>query len=335
MRAHWRRSGPPLAIDAAGLERLLHPAFQGARLATAQRMEGGLVNTNFTVWMEGRTPPLVVRIYQGNVSAAAKEAALLRELQGRVPVPTLHYFAVDNPVTGHPYAVMERVEGERLDALLGSGHPPDVLGDAVGAALAQIHAVTFEKYGFLGPHLELPSAIDLDQDGMLAYIRTALIEGPGGARLGERLVADLVAFVRRWGYLLSRWPGPCLVHGDFNPSNVLLRQSDRLPPGGRVPRARVWGVAAILDWEFALSAAPAFDFAHLLRPPLADHPALADAAARRYAAAGRSIPSEWRQIARMTDLFAWIDMASRPSADPAVIDDARRAIRGTIAVPPV
>ncbi len=333
MRERWARGAPQITLALGEVTELLRPAFARATAVASERIGGGLSNTNIKVTLAGRANPVVMRIYQRHTGDAAKEAALLRELSGRLPVPRLHYFSVDNPVTGHPYAILEWVGGERLDVLAGVGADLEAMGAAIGAALARIHAVAFDRYGFLGPSLEISHPIDLGQAGLTAYIRSALAEAPAGARLGG-LTATLAAFAAERGHVLARWPGPCLVHGDFNGTNVLLGQS-RLNPSESSStcnaRPPAWEVTAVLDWEFALSATPAFDFAQLLRPPLGGRPALAESAARSYRDAGQPIPEHWREIARVTDLFAWIDVVSRAEVDPALIDDARNAIRAIVA----
>jgi aminoglycoside phosphotransferase (APT) family kinase protein len=333
MRDRWSRANPLIALDLSQITVLLRPAFAGASAVASEPVGGGLANTNIKVAVSNRAEPVMLRLYQRGAQDAAKEAALLRKLTGRVPVPCLRLFSADNPLTGHPYAILDWIEGERLDVLVGIGNDVDALGGAVGHTLARIHAVRFEMFGFLGPQLEIPNAIDLDRAGLIAYIHTALIDGRGGPRLGAALVAQLVRLARDSGRLISQWPGPCLVHGDFNGSNVLMRRCTPQEPvdGGSIARPVRWEIAAVLDWEFALSATPAFDFAQLLRQPLADRPDLAAAAARSYRAAGQSIPDNWRQIALITDLFAWIDVVSRAELDPVVIDDARAAIRRTLA----
>jgi aminoglycoside phosphotransferase (APT) family kinase protein len=53
---------------------------------------------------------------------------------------------------------------------------------------------------------------------------------------------------------LPALPVPCLVHNDFGNRNILVRQEN-----GK------WGVAAILDWEFAFSGSPLLDVGHFLR----------------------------------------------------------------------
>jgi len=321
MRERWQRATPEVTLGLADITRLLRPVFPGAAAVASRRIGGGLANTNIKVLVKGRASPVMLRLHQRDVSEGAKEAALLGRLSERVPMPDLLYFSLDNPVTGHPYAVIDWVDGERLDILARRGHGIAALGHAVGEALARVHAITFDKYGFFGPDLTLPAAIDLDRGGLLAYIQRALIDGPGRERLGPELVAALIRLVERHGDCLSAWPGPCLAHGDFNGSNVLLRRS----------RDQRWEVSAIVDWEFALSGTPGFDFAQLLRPPLGLQPSLAEGVAQSYRAAGRTLPDDWRDVARMTDLFAWIDMVSRPEAGGSLIEDACSVIRATIA----
>jgi aminoglycoside phosphotransferase (APT) family kinase protein len=320
MRARWPRLHPEIILELSDITTLLRPVFPSAVAVAAERVIGGLANTNVKVWISDRTSPLLLRLYQRGRREAMKEVALLRRLSGQVPVAELLFFSIDNPLTNCPYAVIDWVAGERLDVLVAADEDIDALGRAVGETLALIHAITFDKHGFFDPDLSLPSAIDLDRDGLLAYIQRALVKERRGDRLGRDLVGSLISVVERQGQRLSTWCGPCLVHGDFNGSNILLRRTEN----------GEWKIAAVLDWEFALSGVPGFDFAHLLRAPLGSHPLLAASAADRYRLAGRALPVDWREICRLVDLFAWVDLASRPESDATIIDDARHAIQTTI-----
>jgi aminoglycoside phosphotransferase (APT) family kinase protein len=320
MRACWPRLHPEIALERSDITTLLRSAFPGATVVAFESVIGGLANTNLKVWISGHAAPLLLRLYQRGRREAMKEAALLRRLSGQVPIAGIRFFSIDNPLADYPYAVINWVTGERLDVLAATGEDVVALGRAVGKTLALIHAITFDRHGFFDPDLSLPSAIDLDRDGLLAYIQRTLIMGCGGDRLGRDLVGSLIGFVERQGHRLSTWRGPCLVHGDFNGSNILLRRGEN----------REWEVAAVLDWEFALSGTPGFDFAHLLRAPLDSYPLLATSAAKAYQLAGRTLPADWPEISRLVDLFAWVDLASRPESDATVIDDARQAIQTTI-----
>jgi aminoglycoside phosphotransferase (APT) family kinase protein len=321
MRACWPRLHPEITLELSDISILLRVAFPGANVLATERVPGGLANTNLKVWIAGRAAPLLLRLYQRGRHEAMKEAALLRRLRGEVPVAELRFFSIDNPLADYPYAVIDWVTGERLDVLAAAGEDSVALGRAVGQTLARIHTITYDQYGFFDPDLSLSRVIDLDRDGLLTYIQRALVRGCGGERLGQDLVGNLIRLVERQGHRLSGWRGPCLVHGDFNGSNILLQRAEN----------REWKVAAVLDWEFALSGTPGFDFAHLLRAPLDSHPLLAAGAAHAYRQAGLALPTDWREISRLVDLFAWVDLASRPGSDATIIDDAREAIQTTIA----
>jgi aminoglycoside phosphotransferase (APT) family kinase protein len=320
MRACWPRLHPEITLDLCDIAILLRPVFPGATVLAAERVLGGLANTNLKVWIGGRPAPLLLRLYQRGHHEAMKEAALLRRLSGHVPIAGLRFFSINNPLADYPYAVIDWVTGERLDVLAAAGEDVIALGRAVGQTLALIHAITYDRYGFFDLELSLSTAIDLDRDGLLAYIQRALVLGCGGERLGQDLVENLIRFVEHQGDRLATWRGPCLVHGDFNGSNILLQRTEN----------REWKVAAILDWEFALSGTPGFDFAHLLRAPLDSHPLLAASVAHSYRSSGRVLPADWREISRLVDLFAWVDLASRPGSDATIICDARNAIQTTI-----
>jgi aminoglycoside phosphotransferase (APT) family kinase protein len=321
MRERWRRGSAEIALKPAQIADLLAPIFPRAVVRRFERVRGGLVNTNLRVVLQNRSDAVLLRIYQRNVEQGLKEAALIRRMVGRVPVPRLLYAAERNSVTGHPYAVMHWVDGRRLDKLPLDDADLDSAARAIGKALARVHAVKFERFGFLGTDLKIARPIDFDRRGLLAYLEHSFAAGPGPARLGKDLVAELAAFVEREGDRIASWPGsPCLAHGDCNGSNFLLRRG---PEG--------WELAALLDWEFALSATPGFDLAHFLRPPIARHVRFVEAVAASYRDAGEKLPQDWRRAAQVTDLFAWIDILSRPDADPGVIDDARACVRTIIA----
>jgi aminoglycoside phosphotransferase (APT) family kinase protein len=318
MREGWSRHAPPVPISPAQAATLLAPALGTVGVTDLRPVAGGLVNTNLRAAFD--RPPWVVmlRLVTRDPPQSVKEAALARLLDGRVPIARVLHAAEANPVTGTPYAVLDWIEGKRLDrAAAGAGPEAQrALGAAAGTALAHIHAFRFARHGFLASDLRVGPAIDLDGDALVAFLRACLVDGPGGARLGAALTSAVLDFAAREGSRLRDWLAPpCLVHGDFNPTNILVRD-------GRI--------AAVLDWEFALSATPAFDFGNLLRPPLGTEAAFVAGLARGYCDAGGTLPADWRRIASIADLFAWADLLGRRPSDPALAADARRVIAAAI-----
>jgi aminoglycoside phosphotransferase (APT) family kinase protein len=321
MRDGWTRGTPALALDAAAAEILIAPAFPGARVVEIAPVAGGLANTNLRLKLSDREAPLLLRLYQRDPGQARKEAALHRHLAGRVPVPAILHTAEANPVTGGAYAVVEWIEGVHLGRLVPAlqANARRDLGRDIGRVLAAIHAVTFPTAGFLDADLNVARPIDAGGTGLLGFLRSCLVDGRGGERLGPDLTAAALAFVECEGHRLDAWTlPPRLTHSDFNGSNVLVSET-----------AVGWRVAAVLDWEFAFAGAPFFDFGNLLRPPLGDLDGFPDAVADGYRAEA-NLPSDWRELARIADLTAWADFLNRDDATPALIADARRMIAATV-----
>ncbi|MGF1611470.1 MAG: phosphotransferase family protein [Kiloniellales bacterium] len=325
MKRHWPRQQPLLSLDTAQATRLLRPLDRDIAVVEVTPLASGLINTNLRVRLAGQADPLLLRLYRRGAAEARKEAAIARLLQGRVPAARVLHVAGHNPVTGHAYAVFEWIEGECFDLVLPTLDDTalDRLGQAIGRVLAAIHGIYFDRYGFLADDLSLAEAIDVDGKGVLAFVRRCLSEGPARARLGEALAVQLIVFMESESAAVDGWlPPPCLVHGDFNPANLLVR---------RDASSGEWMLAAVLDWEFALAATPAFDFGNLLRPPLGQQGGFVQALAAGYRAAGGQLPDGWQRIARLVDLTAWTEMLSRPNCADAVIADARSIIRATVA----
>lgn len=322
MKVRWSRARPALEIGAAAAARLLAPVVPRAKVARITPLSGGLANSNLRVDLAGRDAPLVLRLYQRDPKAAGLECTLSRQLLPKVEVPAFLHLAEDNLVTGQAYAVLGWIEGVHPEPLLET--LPDegaaALGRAVGDTLASIHEVSFPRHGFLDAGLQVVEEVELGQAGLLAYLRTCLIEGPGSERLGEELTAALFRFAETEGAALEGWLAPvCLVHADFNDSNLLVR-----------PTADADWRVAVLDWEFAFAGSPAIEFGNLFRSPGLRRPAFAEGVTAGYLDAGGILPEGWRGIARIADLFNWASFLARPHADTALIEDARAAVRETI-----
>ncbi len=332
LRSGWQRAVPELTPTLPEAAALVARALPQAKVLAVTPLSGGLSNTNLEVTLDCPPHRVVLRLAQRDVAQAGKEAALPALLLSRgVAAARVLHAEAHSALTGGPATVCEWVDGERLDHLAsrhpaGQTHDTGVRGDvaalrgmgaAVGAALAGVHAIRMPRPGFLDAALAVAHPIDLDAAALLSFLDERLLHGEGAARLGEAFASAVLAYARRHAARLAEWAAPCcLVHGDCNPSNLLLRAQG----GG-------WEVAALLDWEFALAGVPALDFATLLRPGVADRAGFRAGLARGYRDAGGPLPSGWERIAGIADLFAWADMLSRPGRDPAVTRDAVRVMQ--------
>jgi hypothetical protein len=110
-----------------------------------------------------------------------------------------------------------------------------------------------------------------------------------------------------------------LVHGDFNKRNVLVR-----PDQGR------WAVAAVLDWEFAVSGAPVADLANFLRYERTSRPLAEPFFSNGYLHAGGTLADDWRRLARLVDLVALCESLTRDSLPDSVTVELVELVRATV-----
>lgn len=323
MRETWSRPYPAAVLSPDQASALVRSLPGRPAVLRVTELSGGLANTNLRLDLDGH-PPVVLRLFQRDPAQAAKERAIHALATERgLPAPRL-LGSGDDPATGLPFALLEWIEGRQLDeaarGLDDAALAP--LARSVGAALAAIHAVRFDRSGFFDAALAVAEPVDAGGAGLVGFLRHVLVDGPGGERLGRDLAGRLVAFAEREAGLLDHWPGPpCLTHSDFGGTNILVRQG----PDG-------WAVAAVLDWEFAFAGSPFFDLGNLLRPPLGTRPGFADAVAAGYRAAGGDLPAEWRRLAALADLFSWAEFLTRPTVSDAVVATARQRITDTMAL---
>jgi len=111
----------------------------------------------------------------------------------------------------------------------------------------------------------------------------------------------------------------CLVHGDFGKRNVLVRRK-----GGR------WAVAAVLDWEFAISCSPLTDIGHFLRYERAASAVAEPHFSDGYLHSGGTLPQEWRRLARLVDMTALCESLTHEQLPDAVTAELVELIRATV-----
>ena len=318
MRDKWNRSSEQLRLTHEAIETLLLPCFPQVRVSSSSLVEGGLANTNIRAFLNDGSESVLLKLFVRDPSQAAKEFRLsqLPQLQG--VMPKYFFFAPDNSITGHPYIIMEWIAGERLELMLpiilSTIEKSAKLADELGGALAHIHSIRFAQTGFFDQELCLVSPVELGVSGLQGYAQQCLSEGLGLSRLGAEFVDRFLHFVNDNGALLNEWPGgACLTHGDFGGSNILVNEIK---------------IAAVIDWEFAFSGYPAFDFGNLLRADMGAQ--FEDRLASAYRDAGGLLPADWRSRSLMADLYSWLDFLNRPQSGDALIADARRIMSDTM-----
>ena len=91
-----------------------------------------------------------------------------------------------------------------------------------------------------------------------------------------------------------------------------------------------WTVAAVLDWEFAVSSSPLADLGSFLRYERAARPVAEPHFFAGYVRAGGRLPHNWRRLARLVDLAALCESLTHDQLPDAVIQELVELVRATI-----
>jgi aminoglycoside phosphotransferase (APT) family kinase protein len=304
-------------LSPAQLQAALARVLGSTRLLASEPLTSGRANTVYAV--ETTHGKLVLRLHVRSPESCAKERALHALVQGSVPIAPLLGVCEDLDVVGHPFSVTAFVEGATLEQVLLGGNELriETAARSLGHTLARLTQFRFQTFGDLlaergghGLHVSPWSSSD--------FYRLILFESLAASRLGA--LRDRVwRLVQTSGErFVDRWP-PHLVHGDFNPSNLLLDASGE--------------VSAVLDWEFSHAGKLWMDLGNLLRrrPELALPPYFVPALAEGLGELGVSLPENWNELRLLEDLSSACEFLSSKEDEPLRHAHALQQVRDTLA----
>jgi len=317
MRAEPRRSLP-----APVLERIVHTALPRSRVLGSEPLGDGLRNTSFKLYLDPASEPVVLRIYEHDVSLCQKEIDLMRLVCGSVPVPEVIHAAPHGWEDQPPFTLTRWVEGISFRDLKRSGDGEAIAraAHAVGETLAAIGRFTFSKPGWLAPGPTVGAPLLAGADTIPRFIDLCLAAENLQRRVPGELRDRTHALAWSSAPLYAGLDGEaCLVHGDFNKRNLLVRCA-----------GEQWSVAAVLDWEFAVSSSPLTDLGNFLRYERAARPVAEPHFSPGYLHAGGRLPHGWRRVARLIDLVALCEGLMHDGLPDAVVPELVELVRATI-----
>ena len=300
---------------------MVRRAFPRGRIVRAQSLAGGLRNANVKVTLDATSEPIVLRVYEHDASLCRKEADLIHLVGGSVPVPEV--ILAEPAGDGlRPFMLQRYVEGPTLRELARSARSEDVAQAArsAGETLAAIASITFAKPGWLAPGPTVTDPLLPDADPMPRFVDRCL----ASPMLQRRIPAALIdttqaAMWSRAADLRRAADQTSLVHGDFGRRNLIVRQV-----AGR------WVVAAVLDWQFAVSGSPLADVGHFLRYERSGRPAAEPPFRAGYLDGGGRLPPGWRRLARLVDLVALCEMLTHDGLPDAAAAELVALMRVTV-----
>jgi aminoglycoside phosphotransferase (APT) family kinase protein len=314
------RTPAPLSLDTVA--RLIGTVFPRHRVVDAQLLAGGLCNTNLKVRLDPPAPPLVLRIYVRDPSACRKEMDLLELVRRTVPVPEVLGVAAAGIDEIGPFAVLRFVEGPTFRELRATGDAPAIAAacDAIGRTLAAIGQYTFPRPGRLEAGPRVGEQLVAGPDPIPTFLDTCLAHPALGSRVDAPFRERIHALVWSWAdRLREATDDRRLVHCDYGTRNLILRET-----AGR------WGVAAVLDWEFAAAGSPLWDVGHFLRYDRPGRPPCAPSFSGGFLAGGGTLPDQWRRLARLVDLVALCEALTWATLPDDVTREIVELVRATV-----
>jgi fructosamine-3-kinase len=285
----WERPNDAEVFDRFEVESRIGQVSEPVEL-----LSGGLANLNLRIGA-GR----VLRVYRRDPLALALEETLLCRPWKFVRTPEVL-------ASGEDFLVLEYVPHDPLSDEVEQA-------EAVGRALAEIHALRFPRAGLLNATLDVgmpyPDVIGIFSD----YALTQLDSAPSSvaSEMRGRVEALLVAHTDAMRHLAR---SSVLLHGDFKASNLEWTKRGRL---------------LVLDWEFAYSGPSLMDIGQLFR--WGASPSFVEGFAQSYRAHGGALPEDWQRWAAAFDLFNLAGLLAGSAPGSRRATDVARRIDETLA----
>ena len=299
-------------------------AFPNSDIARTEILSGGLINTNIKIEFSSHQPPVVLRFYQGGAAVCLKESAVLRLVRSTVPAPEVIHVEPNGIDGSTPFMILEFINGVTFQQLKRTKDLEAIhqAAASVGETLARIGKYQFPKPGRLlgGNDLTVGPQYMEGRDPIPRLLDSFLQSENLQRRIDVSLQDEVHEFVWSWADQLRALDNDRhLVHCDFGNRNILVDCIN-----GR------WQVAAVLDWEFALSGSSLLDIGHFLRYETLDTPLREPYFSRAFVESGGFLPDDWRRISMMLDLTGLVECLTHDHLPDDVADEILQLINSTL-----
>ena len=316
-KIEWEKTQSRIKIESSVVAQMLQQAFPERSDYAFNQISGGCANLNYKVTFFDHSEPLLLRIYIRDPESAYREqhiAELFANQRDRVPVPKT-FFVGD--CEGYRYAIIEYIFGVPLrDVLLHYGQAEwiDTMKD-VGTMLAAVGKMDFHVAGLFDADLNVVKPFVSEEMSEEVY---AILHDPVAAGyLGDERAEKIHQVYSTHVALIPDASHHHLVHGDFDPSNILVDKVQHR-----------WQITALLDWEFTFSGSRLWDVSNMLRYAHCMPAVFQESFIEGLQEEGIVLPDQWEKTTHMLSLISLVEAVARgnPQESPLQYSDMYQLI---------
>lgn len=250
-KADWEKTNTRFDLAPDIVTKMIKIAYPDADLKDAEVINGGCANLNIKINLKEAHEPLILRIYLRDSDAVWREQNIAKLLEPAIPVP---YILQISEYENYVYSIAEFKHGITLRDLLLSNqrHSISKIMYKVGVIFSGITKHKFPLAGFFDKNLNVVT--ELSNNDYFDFVKNCLESDVILNQIGNEMVAKIERVIYKYADLFPTNQERSLVHGDFDPANILFAQQDG-----------EWEITGVLDWEFAFSGSILCDVASMLR----------------------------------------------------------------------
>lgn len=299
---NWEKSSLIHPLPQSTVVHMVRLAYPDKKLITCELLPGGCANLNYNIHISEDHKPRILRVYLRDSDAAFREHKLATLLKSTVPIPQIDFIG---KFEKYHFSIAEYLPGISLRDLLLSDISYDIsaLMFEVGTVLAHISKYTFEQAGFFDKNLRVNPHASID--ALLIFANECLASKSVFSVLSSDTLSKIKQMLNKYQSLLLDESATHLVHGDFDPANLLLNNINN-----------TWKITGVLDWEFAFSGSNLWDIANMLRYAHQMPVEFEKAFLQGLHNEGLILPENWQITVHLYNLTSLLDCLKR--ADPTI-----------------
>ncbi len=293
----WEKIDEVNNISADLIVGMIAKAFPNDELVFKEIISGGCANFNVKFSLRGNENLHILRIYIRDKNAAFREQKLSSLLRSIIPIPNVNYVS---DYGDYRFAITEFLPGITLREFLLSNEPHSVgnIMFEVGLTLSKITTQEFPCSVFFDKDLNIISK-KLDKN-YSDFAKECLKSQMVLEHLDANVILKLSLLLDQFINFLPSGNEKNLVHGDFDPANILVDKIDS-----------DWKITGVLDWEFAFSGSFLCDVANMLRYAHQMPASFKDQFIHGLKSGGINLPENWRITCDLLNLISLLDCLAR------------------------